>query len=194
MVKDKQQKSLSTLLTHGWLLENAGKKVFDRGVDYHSRKLAEIIHLADHEITADVEGSETYRVHIKVRGNALAADCDCPAMEDFGGICKHIVATALMVMNGSDATEIKGGSGKHEPTQQGQIETYLGGLAREDLIALVKERVREDRNLRRALQRRAIAANLPDKPGVLGKSFRSQITQVTSTRGFVDYWDAASVR
>ncbi|GEM_PF-3586272 len=191
MANPKHKNTLSSLLNHDWLLENAGQKVFDRGVDYHARNLAEIINRSDDEVVADVEGTETYRVRIRARDNGLSASCDCPAMEDFGGICKHIVATALTVMEDRATPARQGGPAKRPPTRQEQIETWLNGLAREDLTALVREYALENKNFRRVLLRRAAAASLPDRPEALLKSFRAQITQVTATRGFVDYWAAA---
>jgi uncharacterized Zn finger protein len=65
-----------------------GEEVFGRGA------VLRLSRRGTH-LEADVQGSETlpYRVRVTLQGGEIDADCTCPY--DWGGICKHSVATLL---------------------------------------------------------------------------------------------------
>jgi hypothetical protein len=83
-------------LTKNWLRHNATPTVFQRGEAYQDavRKLKK----EGDTYTAKVEGSETYKVEIVESARGIQTDCNCPY--DYEGVCKHIVAVGLNILNG----------------------------------------------------------------------------------------------
>jgi uncharacterized Zn finger protein len=70
--------------------EHIGKTILDRGYDYYNNgNIVELHKKGNSEYVFIVEGSEKYRVDIKVDegGDILYSNCDCPY--DFGPVCKH---------------------------------------------------------------------------------------------------------
>ncbi len=84
-------------LTKNWLQTNAIDSSYARGRSYQSavRKLKR----EGETYTAKVDGSETYTVEITESYNAIQTHCTCPY--DYGGICKHIVAVGLNIIDGN---------------------------------------------------------------------------------------------
>ena len=70
---------------------------YDRGVDYYQSGTVESATLRGNQLFAAVQGSEwdPYQVGITFSGADFTAACTCPY--DWGGYCKHVVATLLTV-------------------------------------------------------------------------------------------------
>ena len=66
---------------------------FVRGLEYF--QMGNVIDLEQfgNKITATVEGTRDYAVTIRTDKKAITATCSCPY--DWGGYCKHIVATLI---------------------------------------------------------------------------------------------------
>lgn len=90
-------------LTETIIRDRATAKVFQRGEQYyHSGAVADICSRGN-TIQATVEGNEVepYRVSIQFdSGGIKSVSCTCAY--DFGGWCKHLVATALMCLRQSE--------------------------------------------------------------------------------------------
>lgn len=84
-------------ITQNWLKNNANDSSYSRGRGYIAavRKLKK----DGNTYTAKVDGSETYEVEIIDAPSGIEADCTCPY--DYDGICKHIVAVGLNIINGN---------------------------------------------------------------------------------------------
>ena len=108
-----------------FLSDQSGPKVFARGEAYAEAGLVEIIDAADDAVLAHVEGTETYVVQLTP--SAGLGLCTCPAFVDFG-VCKHIVATAL-VYNGLSDGEVRSAKGRFARLREG-----LELESREDLV------------------------------------------------------------
>jgi uncharacterized Zn finger protein len=83
-------------LSEAQIRQHASAESFARGVDYERRGAVGALVLRGDLLQAEVEGSEyePYRVTVSLdAGGVRAADCSCPY--DWGGWCKHIVATLL---------------------------------------------------------------------------------------------------
>jgi len=81
----------------------ASEQSIDRGYRYYRDEFVfDVIRRGD-LITAKVEGSEyePYRVTVTV-GDAGIVEMSCTCPYDWGGICKHIVATLLVVIHQSE--------------------------------------------------------------------------------------------
>lgn len=81
-------------ISHDYLAKLAGKAAFSRGMDYYKSGNVLSIKQNANRITADVDGTEIYRVTLKWTRTQLEGACDCPASEGFD-FCKHCVAVAL---------------------------------------------------------------------------------------------------
>ncbi len=70
---------------------------YDRGVDYYHTRTVESATLRGNQLFADVQGSEwdPYQVGVTFTDGDFTAACTCPY--DWGGYCKHVVATLLTV-------------------------------------------------------------------------------------------------
>ncbi|MEH6578867.1 MAG: hypothetical protein V7731_17535 [Amphritea sp.] len=77
------------------LISLAGKGAFSRGKDYFQQGLVNSWQKKGDVITADVEGSELYRVTLIHNSRRFEGSCDCPASEGFD-FCKHCVAVAMV--------------------------------------------------------------------------------------------------
>lgn len=83
-------------LSEAQIRQHASAESFARGVDYERRGAVGPLVLRGDLLQAEVEGSkyEPYRVTVSLdAGGVRAASCSCPY--DWGGLCKHIVATLL---------------------------------------------------------------------------------------------------
>ncbi len=100
----------------------------ERGWDYYeSGAVASLVRQGD-ELQAKVWGSdvEPYRVRVyfDARGMPVDAECTCPY--DWGGWCKHIVATLLAYLNEPETVR-----------ERPPLEEQVADLSAEDLRALV---------------------------------------------------------
>ena len=70
---------------------------YDRGVDYYHSGTVESATVRGSQLFAAVPGSEwePYQVGVTFLGGDFTASCACPY--DWGGYCKHVVATLLTV-------------------------------------------------------------------------------------------------
>jgi uncharacterized Zn finger protein len=83
-------------LSEAQIRQHASAESFARGVDYERRGAVGPLVLRGNMLQAEVEGSAyaPYRVTVSLdAGGVRAASCSCPY--DWGGLCKHIVATLL---------------------------------------------------------------------------------------------------
>ena len=82
---------------------------YDRGVDYYHADTVESATRRGGQLFAEVQGSEwdPYQVGITFLGGDFTASCTCPY--DWGGYCKHVVATLLTAIddNGSIPIAVK---------------------------------------------------------------------------------------
>lgn len=75
---------------------------FERGIDYYDEERVEIVSAAKSKVEAIIAGTRDYKVEIDT-DDPLAATCNCPY--DWGGYCKHIVATMLVMVYEGVSTE-----------------------------------------------------------------------------------------
>ena len=134
------------------LREIAGERSYQRGVKYYAEGRVTRLRDEGDRVTGWVEGSDTYRVRLRGRGDNLRADCNCPAYDDTG-FCKHIVAVALAA-NGEP-----GAAADADPAVE--VETWLRGQSAETLAALLIEHAAEDDALRTRLDTLAARALHP---------------------------------
>lgn len=155
-----------------------GQQYFDQGAVRHFSVINDIAH-------ARVEGTQAYRVSLRIVSGKLSADCSCPRAGD-GYFCKHCVAVGLAWLTnlGGAATTDSGANHKSRDPWR-DIQHYLRNQEPDALIALVLDAARGDERLYRWLLQKA-------ERGVagadLGKIMRKAIDEATRVKDFVE-WD-----
>ena len=93
--------------------------VLSRGRSYHIRgRVLKLTELAPDEWTAQVKGSSTtYGVNISLDGDTVTSyDCECPY--DWGGMCKHVVATLLRIRDRKPQPVVQPATPQPEPADE----------------------------------------------------------------------------
>lgn len=114
-------------ITEAVIRQHASADSYQRGREYYEQ--GAVLHLVrrGQQLQAEVEGSqyEPYRVQITCDAGGIdQATCSCPY--DWGGWCKHIVATLLAMVR--DPAQMQ---------ERPPVATLLAGLEREQLQALL---------------------------------------------------------
>ncbi|MDQ5824579.1 MAG: SWIM zinc finger family protein [Chloroflexota bacterium] len=115
----------------------AAPKSFERGYEYLQAGAVQRVVLRGNFLFAEVAGSEydPYRVTVELSKKRIAeANCTCPY--EFGGICKHIVATLLAYIQTPEEIEHR------QP-----IEELIAPLSPEQLRELILVLVQEQPQL-----------------------------------------------
>ncbi len=76
---------------------------FERGMDYYHQGCVGNLQQFGNSVTAHVSGTSNYKVTIDIGGGDIKAACTCPY--DWGGYCKHIVATLFALSENNEAIQ-----------------------------------------------------------------------------------------
>lgn len=155
-------------ITDQQLLSLAGQGALSRGKDYFQQGLVEHWQKNGQTITADVQGSELYRVTLIHNSQRFEGSCDCPASEGFD-FCKHCVAVAMLYrLEISDQTRLSEGGVEQ------RILAYLNKLDKHTLAEQLLGVISSDTGLKQAWSIKAdIALNKMD-----AKAIKKRITAV----------------
>lgn len=149
MTKDNQKPNEATIR------RLAQQQSFDRGREYYeSGAVLELAQRGD-ELLAEVEGSsyEPYQVRVVLRGKEIqTTTCDC--LYDWGGICKHTVATLLTYIHNPGRLE-------HRPV----IADLLEDLERDQLQALLLNLVERQPDLADLIEGQVMMLRNPPDAG-----------------------------
>ncbi|CAN5582965.1 hypothetical protein BH24GEM3_BH24GEM3_14410 [soil metagenome] len=120
-------------LTEAAIHQRVSDQIFGRGEDYYQRGAVVSLARRGELLLAEVEGSDIlpYRVSIRMGAageGVLQADCSCPYGIEWGGWCKHIVATLLAAIREPDTVE-----------EQPPLDSLLEDLGRDQLQSLLVE-------------------------------------------------------
>ncbi|MFI8826755.1 SWIM zinc finger domain-containing protein [Streptomyces sp. NPDC053431] len=171
-------------LTEAKLRALAGERSFERGLAYADEVSG--VEFGDGWIRASVRGTERYEVELLLGGRGKpAGTCDCPYGQE-GNFCKHLVALGLTVI-AEEADLPRRRQAARDRARN--LDAWLTGMSRDDLLALVREEMAEDRQLRHRLELRAASAR-----GDLAQ-LRSRIRELLdigpfARYGYVEYADA----
>lgn len=114
-------------LTEAVIRQHATPESYRRGQDYYKQGAVLTVVRRGQQVQAEVEGSqyEPYQVQITLdAGGIVEATCTCPY--DWGGWCKHIVATLLVCIREPEQIE-----------ERLSVESLVAGLDRGQLQALL---------------------------------------------------------
>ncbi len=168
------------------LRELAGKKVFERGQEYHEDGQVELLAIEPERVLARVAGSEDYRTELTGRGADIDGWCSCPAYVDWG-FCKHLVAVGLAANSAPDSEAAGGGA-------LSRIRDHLKSQSIDFLADMIIELAEQDAKLFRSLE--LAVATSQDDDAKLEARLRKAIDDATHAPYFIDYaaapgWAAA---
>ncbi len=163
----------------------AGARSFERGLGCLDAVSG--LEVGEGSVAAVVHGTDAYEVELTLGGEeGISGWCDCPYGRE-ANFCKHCVAVGLTVLRRAKAIPHQQAAAR---ARSSTLEAWLSSLSRDELLALVREQVAEDRELRRRLELRAAAARSD-----LG-TVRDRIVALTDPRpfaryGYIEYGDAS---
>ena len=139
--------TLAELLTKSSLQDHAGPVYFRRGVEYFENDAVELRRFDEREISARVEGSETYRVVLRAGRQQLDWSCSCP-LGDEGECCKHVVATGLAWLARGGGKPLKRGlsikRAPHDSPEFAAIREFVQRSNKQTLAALLLQQAVDD--------------------------------------------------
>lgn len=160
--------------------------IWQRGVDYYRDGRVLDLHYRSSEVTAQVEGGETYTVSVtfnKARDGITDYFCDCPYGED-GTPCKHLAAVLCAVQ---DEPQNPISKEKNGHTVEALVELLSESQMRNLLIRFAEG----DSHIREAIQLTA-TNELPQSQKDQWEADLEELTDSMSDRhGFIDYEDAS---
>ena len=129
-------------LTEDDIRRLATAQSFQRGEGYHRSGAVLEAERRGHTLVARIEGSqyEPYRVTVTL-GPAGIEELYCTCPYDWGGICKHIVATLLAWVREPDSFDVLP-----------PVDETLAQRSKDELIALIQEMVTREPELARLLE------------------------------------------
>jgi uncharacterized Zn finger protein len=184
-------------VTEASIRQHASADSYHRGREYYEQGAVLSIVRRDQQLQAEVEGSqyEPYRVQITYDAGGIAqALCSCPY--DWGGWCKHIVATLLAALHSPATVE-----------ERPSMQTLLAGLEREPLQALLLHLVEQqpaladvvEAQVHRVRTQPAADAAAPQRrrtpvdPNVFRRQVRTILRSLERMRSSEAYWHVGAV-
>lgn len=138
---------MKNILTRTTLRNLADPRSYERGEEYCEMDVVGPLTAREGEITAKVEGTRTYTVRLWDDDGDLDYSCTCPVGED-GDFCKHCVAVGLTwIVKGA---RVKGGkvrTSKSAEITMKDVEKYLDGLEKVELVKMLVRHAGRNDNL-----------------------------------------------
>jgi hypothetical protein len=166
-------------------------KILERGSNYyHSGYVTELDEVSDGQWSAQVAGTYVYDVSVEQPSNGeLFCECTCPY--DWGPHCKHIAAMLYAIAEeypdyvaGKKPVKAK----KKRQTREEKVRDALGGLSRDELMEILVDQARSDKQLANqlVLQYGVVA----DDKKTYARMVRDALSLGRERDGFIDYMGA----
>lgn len=163
----------------------AGMRSFERGLGYLNAVSG--LEVGEHSVTAEVHGTDVYEVELTLGGDdGPSGRCDCPYGQE-GNFCKHCVAVGLTMLQRAKTIPHQRAAAR---ARASGLEAWLTALSRDELLALLREQIAEDRQLRRRLELRAAVAR-SDTDTVRDRILALIDPRPFTRYGYVEYADAS---
>ena len=116
-------------LTEETVAQYCTETSFERGCEYFAGETVLGVTQRGSQLFSAVQGSECdpYGVCVTIEGDQ-PTDATCTCLYDWGGYCKHIVATLLTLVHERDSVD-----------QRPTVSEMVAGMTREQLQALIVE-------------------------------------------------------
>lgn len=179
------------LISRAQLEDLAGRAVFARGEAYFDAGAVARLRITADKLTANVSGSETWRVELRDAGE-LDGGCTCPHAAN-GNFCKHAVAVGLAWLSEhkptSEPVRAEGKKRKRDPWKD--IEHFLAAQSPQTLIDQLLDLARRDDRVYQSLLLKVERAY--GGRADVAAAFRRAIDDATRIHGFVDWSEAADL-
>jgi len=113
---------------------------FERGMDYFRQGYVGNLEQFGNTITANIAGTSDYKVTIHIDEEDIEAACTCPY--DWGGYCKHIVATLITLSENYDSIQ------QNKEDQEEKIENIFASISLDKIKVFLLKEFERDSSLR----------------------------------------------
>lgn len=167
--------------------EHVGKTILDRGYDYYKDgNIVEFYKKRNSEYVFLIEGSEKYRVDVKIDegGDILYSNCDCPY--DLGPVCKHQAAAYFQlneILNGKSTDEFK----KYEIEDKPAVKKILENFSKEKLMGIIENLVEEDDDLKNKIVFKYSPVDKKQEISRCKKFMNSVVRKYKGRQNFISY-------
>jgi uncharacterized Zn finger protein len=208
------RKSLAKVISRSTLKLLAGGRAFVRGENYRDDGLVELLSVDDSEASAIVRGTSPYHCRLKVSGESLRGECDCPAFSKPGSdaeFCKHLVAMGLAIAEPVRVAAVpddvgnevgprrpEGRRPRRGETEQisfEEIQEFLSNLSREKLISMLMSQAMSDDSLLRSLRLEVLGnrifearSEVTASPATIIESIKKAIDQGVEFENYGQPW------
>ncbi len=153
---------------------------FERGIQYFKMGKVNSLEQLDNKITAIVQGEYDYQVTIYNDNKKITADCTCPY--DWGGYCKHIIATLIALLMNGEENIIK------KSKTEDKSEVILNNLSLDEIKEFLKIEFNDNPALKENFVihfsgKSSKERNLLDYKKEINQSFR----EISDRHGFIKY-------
>lgn len=128
----------------------ATEKSYYRGEDYFESGAVRNLELRGDEYRAYVYGARRYTVEISEEDGELHTSCTCPY--DWGGVCKHIVAVMLEILDRSENIKQKECASPSIHGEPVPVDNILASLSADQLRTFVRRQTEEYPEVRENLK------------------------------------------
>ena len=116
---------------------------YDNGLSYYTAGRIQSAYIKGNVLQAVVAGTSKYRVEIKDAGlEGLVGDCTCSYNSKHYGICKHVVAVLMHLMDHLDEMLVE------EDTRETTIKYMIGRTATQDALEFLTAVMMDDEDIR----------------------------------------------
>jgi hypothetical protein len=168
--------------------EQIDSAILERGSRYfRGGQIIDLEEEGDGIWSARVEGTELYDVVIE-QGPAGTLTCECTCPYDWGPICKHIAAVLYAIEEASPeyAEDKPDRLRKKRKTRAEKVDDTLIGLSHEELVELLTELAREDRQIANLILAR-FSNEGSDKKAYI-RLVKDALNMGKGQYGFIDYY------
>lgn len=153
---------------------------FERGIEYFNTGKVTNIEQSGNQINAIVKGTEDYQVTIYQDNNKISAACNCPY--DWGGYCKHIIATLIALSENISIDTSK------NVKEDEKMKLILENTSLDELKEFLKTEFKENYTLKENFiiyfsGKGSKERNLLDYKKEINQSFR----EISDRHGFIKY-------
>jgi len=176
--------------------QHISETILKRGLGYYKKgAVTGVEELEPNIYFAEVEGSESYEVEIRIKNNLIKdIDCSCPYDD---GICKHAVAVLFTIQAETLKLEdpqmqalVKTTKGKlaKEKTPKEQLDLLLQQLNKDELIKSILEIAVKDKTLLYQLLSKHSYLNHEQTQSFYDNQVKNLIKSAKGRDGFIDYY------
>lgn len=184
--------------------QHIDEDILKRGLQYFKKGyVTNVEELSGGEYEAEVEGSETYTVHLTLKkGVIIEQECTCPF--DWGSVCKHQVAVMFYLQQAELGIVAKKGvkpslknhlkpTPKKQKTIAEQVDEVLEKLSPEDVKDYIRDCCKKDKSFRDLFLVQHLSLTEKQSKELYAKQIKAIVKSAAGRHGYIDYAGARIV-